>query len=285
MSEKETKSQGQKHETSKLAIAALVLAVAAFLVWVVYIFPPHTYPPGPSQMQIWARSISGLPALIALILGIGGVLAIGKSGGLLKGFVPAVIGTVLAVVFLGIWLEEQILHDHPSYRRQRLTCGGNLSGLGKAINTYANEQDGRYPRTDEWCDLLLEGDYAVVSQFVCPKLILYRPLVGGQMLVLPRARKGLSYYAMNPNCEPNSPGDMVLLFESRPGWNQFGGPELLTTENHEREGCNILFNDGHVSFIREEEELGKLKWRQKENSEQGIMNNEATMKLKSKKQS
>jgi prepilin-type processing-associated H-X9-DG protein len=51
----------------------------------------------------------------------------------------------------------------------------------------------------------------------------------------------------------------VLLFESNPGWNQSGGPELLTTENHQREGCNIAFCDGHVAFIQTKD-INNLKW-------------------------
>ena len=64
---------------------------------------------------------------------------------------------------------------------------------------------------------------------------------------------------MNPNCHPNSPPDMVLLFETKGGWNQFGGPELLTTENHKGEGCYVLFNDVHVEFIKKEA-INELKW-------------------------
>jgi len=52
---------------------------------------------------------------------------------------------------------------------------------------------------------------------------------------------------------------MVLLFETRAGWNQFGGPELLAPENHQGDGCNILFNDMHVEFV-ETERFGELRW-------------------------
>jgi prepilin-type processing-associated H-X9-DG protein len=38
------------------------------------------------------------------------------------------------------------------------------------------------------------------------------------------------------------------LFETKGGWNKFGGPELLMTENHLGH-CNILFNDGHVERV------------------------------------
>ena len=64
---------------------------------------------------------------------------------------------------------------------------------------------------------------------------------------------------MNPNCEPNSPPDTVMLFETKGGWNRSGGAELLAAENHKREGCNVSFNDGRVRFVRRED-FGKLKW-------------------------
>ena len=75
--------------------------------------------------------------------------------------------------------------------------------------------------------------------------------------------QGPCSYAINKNIEnltfDNAPPDMVLLFEATPGWNQVGGPELLTTEHHYGEGCNILYVDGHVEFVRPQD-LDKLKW-------------------------
>ena len=58
--------------------------------------------------------------------------------------------------------------------------------------------------------------------------------------------------------------DMVLLFETKPGWNQIGGLELLATDNHlksdhGRKGANVAFGDGHVEFIKAED-LSKLRW-------------------------
>jgi prepilin-type processing-associated H-X9-DG protein len=42
---------------------------------------------------------------------------------------------------------------------------------------------------------------------------------------------------------------MVLFFETRRGWNQGGGLEILTTENHEGRGCHVAFVDTHVEFV------------------------------------
>jgi hypothetical protein len=70
-----------------------------------------------------------------------------------------------------------------------------------------------------------------------------------------------SDYAMNWNWEPNSPPDTVLLFETKPGWNQHGGPELFTLDNHDPKGGCVLLNDGTVRFIRTKEELAQLRWK------------------------
>jgi hypothetical protein len=70
-----------------------------------------------------------------------------------------------------------------------------------------------------------------------------------------------SDYAMNPNCKLDSPPDTVVLFEAKPGWNQHGGPELFTFDNHDPKGGCILLNDGTVKFIRTDEELKQLRWK------------------------
>ena len=69
---------------------------------------------------------------------------------------------------------------------------------------------------------------------------------------------------MNKNIEKldagRTPPDMVLLFETHAGWNQSGGPEILTTDNHQGDGCNVLFVDSHVEFVRTKD-LNDLKWK------------------------
>ena len=66
---------------------------------------------------------------------------------------------------------------------------------------------------------------------------------------------------MNPNCKPASPGNVVLLFETKTGWNQHGGPELFTFDNHDPKGGCVLLNDGTVKFIRTKKELHALRWK------------------------
>ena len=111
-----------------------------------------------------------------------------------------------------------------------------------------------YPMPTEWCDAM-ESAYShpgVKSRWTA--LIM-------KSHICPSIGKGRSTYAMNPNCEPNSPPDMVLLFETKAGWNQHGGPELFTYDNHDPRGGCVLLNDGTVKFIRTEEEIHQLRWK------------------------
>jgi prepilin-type processing-associated H-X9-DG protein len=118
----------------------------------------------------------------------------------------------------------------------------DLYRLGRAILLYIEENNEKWPLSNKWCDLLLQSGYATKKD-----------------LIFRGRGKERGYYAINPDCGPNSPPDTVLLFEAKGGWNQFGGPEILTTENHKGEGCNILFIDLHVYFVKTEE-LEDLNW-------------------------
>ena len=46
-----------------------------------------------------------------------------------------------------------------------------------------------------------------------------------------------------------------------------GGPELLNFDNHGGRGCNILFSDGKISFIRSEDAVD-LRWKLDEAQEE-----------------
>jgi len=156
----------------------------------------------------------------------------------------AIIGIVMPVVvipIIAILMGILMPAIGPSRTlAQRIVCGHNLSAIGKSMLVYAYDNDGEFPTPGKWCDLLIEQADATEKQFTCPAA----------------EQKDTGSYAMNPAVEKmgiNSPADMVLIFESQPGWNQVGGPELLTIDNHQGEGVNILFVDGHVEFIAPED--------------------------------
>jgi len=146
--------------------------------------------------------------------------------------------------------------------QSRIHCANNLKNLWYRLRLYhlakyinfvvmQKKTEIEYKIPEEWCDALsLKVYYNIVN-------------VGTNMMACkcPAAEEGKCPYAINPNCEPNSPPDMVLLFETKDGWNQHGGPELFTFNNHDPKGGCVALNDGTIKFIRTEEELHQLRWK------------------------
>jgi hypothetical protein len=162
-----------------------------------------------------------------------------KSSGTIRASVAIMLSLALfAIVIPAIQVRPR---DH-----RRLVCANNQKCLAMAIVLYSENHNYTYPTPEHWCDLLAQRKDVYKKFFVCPT-------------ALYKGDKGPCHYSLNPNCEPNSPKDTVLLFETKGGWNQHGGLELLTFDNH-RNGCWIAFNDGHVEFIKPED-IGKLRWK------------------------
>jgi hypothetical protein len=143
----------------------------------------------------------------------------------------------------------------------REQCASNLKNLWYRLLLYdraekrrlgnsSNVNNVKYPTTTEWSEMLMRAYLALR-----PEEFIIRPYK------CPSAGEGKCHYAMNPNCKPDSPADMVLLFETKAGWNQHGGPELFTFDNHDPKGGCVLLNDGIVKFIRTTEELQQLRWK------------------------
>lgn len=245
MSDTPNNTQGQRPKLSKLAVVSPLVVLLGFFVGLAL----AGWLKGNQFLETIGFCIFNFSLLVGLVAGIIADRRICKSKGLLTGRVYAISGTVLALVLI----VYMLIPPSPPRREipYRVMCGVNLKGLGVGMQIYANDCASRYPTVDKWCDLLLQHAEISEKQFVCR---------GASK----RGDQGPCHYAMNPNCGPNSPPDMVLLFETKGGWNQFGGPEILTTENHKPKGCNILFNDGIVKFVKPER-ISELKWKVEEN--------------------
>lgn len=132
--------------------------------------------------------------------------------------------------------------------RVRVECARHLGYLYAGLRTF--EGDVAYPPASTWCSDIVrrcvsrgDPEKTALESLACPSV----PTVG-------------CHYAMNANCQPDSAPDTVLLFETKNGWNQHGGPELFTFDNHTPKGGCVLLNDSTVKFIRVEEELHALRW-------------------------
>jgi prepilin-type processing-associated H-X9-DG protein len=195
-------------------------------------------------------------SLIGLLVGLVALVTVREKGGKLVECTVAILGIILNALILSTFFVAFFgggLYFSKVPMPSRVVCRKNLKAVGKALRAYANDTGlTAYPQADKWCDLLIhyyEADNVSPmgrEQFLCRG-------------ALEKDEQGPCHYAINPNCKPRSPDDTVLLFETKGGWNQFGGPDTLTTENHNGKGCNVLFNDGSVRFVKTGK-LDKLKW-------------------------
>jgi hypothetical protein len=152
--------------------------------------------------------------------------------------------------------------------QSRLDCGVQLTRMTTSSMLFRRHLVA-YPDPNRWCDLTTRSLWRVHGSkdpategaiagtvFRCPAI---------RQTGTPSSDRGglsrVSHYAMNPECRPNSPDDMVLLFESQPGWNRHGGPELFAFDHHDPNGGCALLNDGTVRFVRTKEELSQLRWK------------------------
>ena len=210
-------------ELSGLAVTSLVLAVLGFFT-------------------------CGITLIPALICGIISLVKIEKSKGRLRGKGYAIAGIAAPAALVPLALLMGILMPALARVRQvayRMTCGANMSVVGRAMLVYADDFDGRYPSGSNWCDLLIENVDVNSAVFLCPAV-----------------HEGPCNFALNEQAVKlgaDAPTDMVLLYDAGPGWNRAGGRELLSVDNHHGEGCNVMFNDGHVRFITSRD-VNDLKW-------------------------
>lgn len=207
---------------------------------------------------LWAIiSLTSIVCLICLLIyptiNIMNRWVYGTKIGTFKNDIFVYPGITVGLFLCSIWFYETCV---PVSTEVGMGCGLNLEILGKAISIYSKENNGEYPEPNIWCDLLLKNGLIEKDDFICPE-VKFR--WERQFLPLPIPVNRKSYYAMNPNCEPNSPPDTVLLFEFKGGWNKSGGPELLTTQNH-LGLCHVLFNNGDVERIHKSEDITALKW-------------------------
>lgn len=252
MNETETNTKRQKPKISKLAIVSPLLSILGFcfLVLVLYwedAYLRYFYPP-PFFYYEYGYLISGLIIIAGILIGVLAIKKVCNKGGILKGRGFATAGAVMGVLFLVFWILQFPRFTFTTQKR----CAANLRALGATMLIYASDYDEKYPTADKWCDLLVE--YINVREHRKPIRVTEKDFK------CPGNKKERCSYAINPNVSPSSNPRLVLLFETEGGWNQFGGPELLTADNHDGKGCNISFCDLHVEFVKKEK-FGELKWK------------------------
>jgi len=191
------------------------------------------------ELAIPLLFVISLPLPVAL--GFSSATRIDKSRGRLKGvsLSMAAIGIALMSLLLsGPFLGRRLMQAADICREISIMANEDhrrqgIALLGAALFRYADAHNSQYPYPKHWCDQVITTgclqSNASLDWF---------------------AGRHRWPYAMNLNCSPNSPGQTVLLFESKAGWNRYGGWELFKLSRHNVKGVFVLLNNGQVKFVR-----------------------------------
>ncbi len=220
-------------KTSGLAIASLVLGIA-----------------GPCTV--------GLGSIIGLIIGIVGLVKIGKSAGAkggrglaIAGIVVSGLGILLLPALLGM-LAAILMPAVISARDMAIATSSvnNVKHVCIAAQTYAASHGQQLPPADSWPQVLQDEGI----------------IVGDEILADPSDADAGRAYAMNAGLDGKAlapdMGRTVLFFECRPGAPPAGGPDLLPDKPRHAGRYVIGFLDGHVENVAPEE-VRQLIWQPK----------------------
>jgi hypothetical protein len=225
-----------KRKTSKLSIASLIICILC----IILIGLIHKKINFKSNLLPLSIILLATFIVVNLALEVIALIQIRKNKRILAGFKLIILCLLLTVFSFvsGFFVTAQRFQEISHL----MQCGHNIGIIGNTLIRYSNNHN-NYPKPDKWCDLLVKNYGLIdIKSFRCVA-----------------NKKAICSFSINPNAEPDSPKDIVLVFESKPGWNQFGGPELLNLKNHKGLGCNILFNNGYAEFVKTEN-INKLNW-------------------------
>lgn len=219
---------------SRIAIASISCAILAIFLEILFAF---------SVRNNWncgiLIDISLQLFTAAAILGFLAIVVITVRHKVLKGYVYAFLAILLSSPFLyldyGIKCQAKVREQH----KKEWSGLYNLELLGKELVKYAEDNGGRLPDANKWCDLLLEHNKNLTKEnFKHPQ-----PEIFGDIFDF----KGEIQFAYNKNLSGmrfrDIPDDVVLLFEADGDWNLNGTGELLQTRYSEKGFIYMLFVD------------------------------------------
>ncbi len=155
----------------------------------------------------------------------------------LKGLCVAAI-IIVAAGALIIFLDS-IQHHHGRAKAQQAACASNMKQQALAMSMYCEDNDGLFPDLHHWND-------ALRPYLKSPKILIC-PSDDARTMPSYAANAGLQSKVTK---KLKAPANTVMLFDSMPGANNFGGPDSPVYRHSE--GCNFAFADGHVKWASQE---------------------------------
>jgi prepilin-type processing-associated H-X9-DG protein len=146
--------------------------------------------------------------------------------------------SAVAIVHQTAWIATapEPMFSRGGERSNRVRCSSNLRQIGMGIELYANDHQGKYP--DDIQELIVKADIHP-EVLICPSSIHEKATGATIAEAAENARKDLHYsyiYLGKGLVKPVNP-ELVIAYE-RPG-------------NHDSDGMNVLFGDGHCEWFNE----------------------------------
>jgi|GEM_PF-1752333 len=185
--------------------------------------------------------------MLSILLGVAALIQNARSRGRLMGLSPTEFIVIWVIMILMVDFLFPVLSKGPESIRP-ITCMDNLKQLGNATLQYTQDYDDSLPPTTNWNKAL--------DPYIKNKKVLICPSAQNPDLPSYAINSGLAGYKHN---QIQNPDKVVLMFDSIPGKNLKGGPEILPPQPRHHKGDNISFTDNHVKWWRREEVM-KLRW-------------------------
>jgi prepilin-type processing-associated H-X9-DG protein len=150
--------------------------------------------------------------------------------------------SAVAIVHQTTWVIREpgpmFSHTGPSRERaNRMKCSSNLRQIGQGIELYAKEHGGKYP--DDIQQLIIHADVNP-EVLICPSSNHERATGATTQELAANAHKDLhhSYLYLGKGLVQPVKAELVIAYERK--------------RNHEDDGMNVLFADGHFEWFAAE---------------------------------
>ena len=140
----------------------------------------------------------------------------------------AIVASLASVVLLGSVFAPSLCRSRET--ANRVKCASNLKQIGQAMLLYANAHGGAYPDSPA---TMGRTEDLVTEVFICPSSNAEKA-ASWDALAADGSAKVLSYVYLGDGVTSSAPDDAILALD--------------LVENHDGDGVNLLFGDGHVEF-------------------------------------
>ena len=237
------------------------------------------YPPDLSQKLCIISFVAGI---IATIFALSGIISIKRLH--VSNCLVLVFGTICLGIAIICCISTMSRWSWISTRSIAVWNPGlsNMCKLASAILIYANDHEDRMPDPNHWCDVLLDQGSISPEDLCIPTWGIRWPfgkhwplglgnwpskdganitISAGSVIIWPPPRRDRCDFAMNSNCRtlPVS-GETVILFESKPGWNQSGSLELASSKHSKHNGIFVYRAQEGPMFV-DMKYLSDLSWK------------------------